>query len=88
MNIIALIKTIKKLRLGVIVVTWGSNLYIPIPLSKEITKRLLKAKKPVKFNDTITILENKMDLSLLKLRAFEINKKVNEEINIKFLLRV
>lgn len=36
----------------------------------------------VKPNETITILKNNMDLSFLILRAFEINKKVNNVINI------
>jgi hypothetical protein len=39
-----------------------------------MTKRLLKDIKAVNINETITILENNMDLSLFKLRAFEINK--------------
>jgi len=44
------------LKLCVKAVTWYKALDIPIPLSKKITKRLLKAKKRVKFNDTVTIL--------------------------------
>ncbi len=47
--------------------------------------KLVYAKKLVKSNPIITILENKIDLSRLRVTAFENNNKINKDINIKNL---
>ena len=64
------------------VVTLNKPPYIPIPFSKGLIKRLFNAKKLVEINPNITILENKMDLSFLDVRAFESNNKINKDIRI------
>lgn len=73
------------LKVCVKAVTWNKPPYIPIPLSRLATNKLLNDNIAVKCNATITILENNMDLSFLKLRAFEINKRVNNEVKIFFV---
>ena len=59
-------------------VTWNNPPYKPIPLSKHKTNKLLKAKKLANSSDIITILENKIDWSFLKVRALEIKRYVNK----------
>ena len=47
--------------------------------------KLFKAKKLAKSKPVITILENSIDLSRLKVTALETNKEINKEINIKLV---
>ena len=65
------------------VVTLNNPPYIPIPFSNALVNKLFKAKKLAKSKPVITILENNIDLSRLKVTAFETNKEINKEINIK-----
>lgn len=65
------------------VVTLNNPPYTPIPFSSALVNKLFKAKKLAKNKPVITILENNMDLSRLKVTAFETNKEINKEINIK-----
>jgi large-conductance mechanosensitive channel len=65
------------------VVTLNNPPYIPIPFSNALVNKLFKAKKLAKSKPVITSLENKIDLSRLKVTAFETNKEINKEINIK-----
>jgi hypothetical protein len=44
--------------------------------------KLLKARKLANSKLFITTLENNIDLSRLKVTAFETNKKINKDINI------
>lgn len=53
--------------------------YIPIPFSNGWVNKLLKAIKLANSEVFITILENNMDLSCLKVTASETNKKINKE---------
>ena len=66
------------------VVTLNNPPYTPIPFSSALVNKLFKAKKLAKSKPVITILENNIDLSRLKVTAFETNKEINKEINIKF----
>ena len=65
------------------VVTLNNPPYTPIPFSNALVNKLFKAKKLAKSKPVITILENNIDLSRLKVTAFETNKEINKEINIK-----
>jgi hypothetical protein len=64
------------------VVTLNKPPYIPIPFSNGLINRLFNAKKLVEIKAIITSLENNIDLSRLDVRAFESNKKINNEISI------
>ena len=70
------------------VVTLNNPPYTPIPFSSALVNRLFKAKKLAKSKPVITILENNIDLSRLKVTAFETNKEINKEINIKVALNL
>jgi len=58
--------------------------YIPKPLPKGKTKKLFIVKKLIDIKPRITILEYNIDLSCLNVTAFENNKKINKEINIRY----
>jgi hypothetical protein len=81
-SITALIKHINILKDCVKVVTLNNPPYIPIPFTSALLNKLFKAKKLAKSKPIITILENNIDLSHLKVTAFETNKEINKEINI------
>ena len=70
------------------VVTLNNPPYTPIPFSSALVNKLFKAKKLAKSKPVITILENNIDLSRLKVTAFETNKEINKEINIKVALKL
>ena len=74
------------LNVCVYVLTLNKPPYIPIPFSNGLTYKLAYAKKLVNNNPIITILENRIDLSRLKVTAFENNNKTNKDININFYL--
>lgn len=82
-SITALTTNKKILNVWVNVVTLNNPPYIPIPLSNDFKNRLFSANKLVEVNAIITTLENNIDLSRLDVRAFESNKKINKDINIK-----
>jgi hypothetical protein len=66
------------------VVTLNNPPYTPIPFSSALVNKLFKAKKLAKSKPVITILENNIDLSRLKVTAFEINKEINIKVALFF----
>jgi hypothetical protein len=64
------------------VVTLNKPPYKPIPFSSGLINRLFNAQKLVEIKAIITSLENSIDLSRLDVRAFESNKKINNEISL------
>lgn len=82
---IALITNIKILKLWVRTLTLNKPPYIPIPFSRGLIYRLLIAMKVVKNKVLITTLENNMDLSRLKLTAFEIIRNINKDKSISLV---
>lgn len=77
----ALTKKINMLNVWVKVVTLNKPPKIPIPLSKGLINRLLKAKELAKTRPFITSLENKIDLSRLRVKAFESKRFISKVIN-------
>ena len=74
------------LKVCVNVLTLNKPPYTPIAFSNGLIYKLVYARKLVSNNTIITILENKIDLSRLKVTAFENNNKTNKDININFCL--
>jgi hypothetical protein len=66
------------------VVTLNNPPYTPIPFSSALVNKLFKAKKLAKSKPVITILENNIYLSRLKVTAFEINKEINIKVALFF----